>query len=244
MRVLFRRAAVITGAAAVVLGSAAGMASAGGAPALRWSWTAAGPVGSFGAGLPGSAMSQALKLTNGGGSGTADMKITISGSAFTLSADHCTGTSLGPHKSCTVTVAYTASSPGGTTDTGTLTAKGVKPNTTATVNLQGESQPPAPASVTFGSFVTIDPAAGGPGVSSWLVSVAGFSPNTAITFTATGTGIELAEFPGSDTTDSSGNIGGGNAGLVGADCEGQQITVTATDGVHTASATETLPASC
>ncbi len=184
-----------------------------------------------------------FKLTNTGGSATADADGHRDRARSPCRSDACTGTSLGPRKSCTVQVTYTASSPGGGTDTGTLTAKGVKPNTTATENLQGESQ--TPASVTFGNFDTVDPGAGGPGVDSWLVSVAGFSPNTAITFTATGTDLEQDYFPASfDTTDSSGNISGGNAGFVGAYCEGQQVTVTATDGVHTASATENLPASC
>jgi hypothetical protein len=134
MRVLFRRAAVITGAAAVVLGSAAGIASAGGPPALAWS-PAAFDFGSVNAGT--TTQPDTFTLTNNGGSASADLTVTLSG-PFALKSDACTGTSLGPRKSCIVQVSYTASTAGGT-DTGTLTAGGKKAAATASVNLHGES---------------------------------------------------------------------------------------------------------
>lgn len=142
MRAVFRRGAVIIGAAAVVIGSAAGIASAGSPPAPAWS----GPdvsAGSFDYGSVNAGTTvtppTTFTLTNNGGSATAALTVTVTGTAFALENDHCTGTSLGPRKSCTVQVAYTASTPGGSTDTGTLTAKGVKAGATATLELQGES---------------------------------------------------------------------------------------------------------
>jgi hypothetical protein len=151
MRVLFKRAAVIAGAAAVILGSAAGIASAGSAPAISWSPTTSAGSFDFGSVTAGTTTApQMFKLTNTGGSATAALTVTVTGPAFTLQSDTCTGTSLGPHKSCTVQVSYTASTAGGA-DTGrgagrggTLTAKGVKADAAATVNLQGESNAGSP----------------------------------------------------------------------------------------------------
>jgi hypothetical protein len=64
-------------------------------------------------------------LKNSGGSATSALTITVTGSAFTISADSCTGTSLGPGKSCAVTVSYEPSSVG-QSDSGTLTATSQK----------------------------------------------------------------------------------------------------------------------
>jgi hypothetical protein len=142
MRAVFMRGAVIIGTAAVVIGSAAGMASAGSPPAPAWS----GPgvsAGSFDYGSVNAGTTltppATFTLTNNGGSATAALTVTVTGNAFALENDHCTGTNLGPRKSCTVQVSYTASTPGFSTDTGILTAKGVKAAAIATLKLQGES---------------------------------------------------------------------------------------------------------
>jgi hypothetical protein len=75
-------------------------------------------------------------LANSGGSASAALTVTITGPAFTLLADTCTGISLGPRKSCTVTVDYTPGAGGGT-DAGTLTAVGVKTAAVASLKLSG-----------------------------------------------------------------------------------------------------------
>jgi hypothetical protein len=83
--------------------------------------------------------SRTLTLKNTGGSATAVLSLALSGSpAFVLTADHCSGTSLGPNKSCTATVTYSPTT-GGSTDTAALTARGQKPTTTATASLSGNS---------------------------------------------------------------------------------------------------------
>ena len=137
MHVRIKRAAVIAGTAAVVLGSAAGVASASGAPVLAWSapGVSAGAF-SYGTVAGGSTTPHTFTLTNTGGSASAALTVTIAGTAFGLQADTCTGTSLGPRKSCTVTVAYRPGTAGGT-DTGTLTAAGIKAGATASLQLTG-----------------------------------------------------------------------------------------------------------
>jgi hypothetical protein len=84
----------------------------------------------------GSTTPQTFTLANSGGSASAALTVTITGPAFTLLADTCTGISLGPRKSCTVTVDYTPDAGGGT-DAGTLTAVGVKTAAVASLKLSG-----------------------------------------------------------------------------------------------------------
>jgi HYDIN/CFA65/VesB family protein len=243
MGVLFRRAAVITGVAAVLIGSVAGIASASSPPAPAWS----GPgvsAGSFDYGSvnAGTTVTPAatFTLTNNGGSATAALKVTVTGTAFALENDHCTGTSLGPRKSCTVQVAYTASTPGGVTDTGTLTAKGVKPNTTATLKLQGEST--AAAKITGVTEFGCTPGS----IAGLAVTGTGFLPNTRLTFTVSGAGVlhnHLNNFPGV-TTDATGAFNSGedlSSPFIEVGSEAGSVTVTATDGTNTATGTFSYP---
>src|SRR5947209_7199025 len=105
---MIRRAMVVAGTVMVLLGFAVGVASA--TVAVSWS-----PSGSFDYGTLSAAhrsSSQAFTLTNAGSSATSALKIALTtltsrSSAFTKAADTCTGTSLGPKKSCSVTVTYT-----------------------------------------------------------------------------------------------------------------------------------------
>lgn len=245
---LFRRAAVITGAAAVLIGSAAGMASAASPPAPAWSGpgVSAGSVdyGSVNAGTT-ATPPRTFTLTNNGGSATAALTVKVTGTAFALENDHCTGSSLGPRKSCTVQVAYTASTPGGSTDTGTLTAKGVKPNTATTLNLKGQST--APAQITGVTQIYCDPEAISP--TALAVTGTGFLPNTVLTFTVSGAddvGSTLNE-AGGVTTDATGAFNSGEDPYttqtyigVGPESAGS-VTVTATDGTNTATGTFSYP---
>ena len=67
----------------------------------------------FGRVAPGERRAQAFTLTNSGRSATGMLTIELSRSLeFTKAADDCTETSLGPGKSCSVTVVYAPSKPG------------------------------------------------------------------------------------------------------------------------------------
>ena len=84
----------------------------------------------------GQTASQAFTLTNSGGQATGRLKVTLTGAAgFSITGDRCSGRSLGPGKSCTVSVGFAPTSLG--TVTATLTAAGKKPAATATVALTG-----------------------------------------------------------------------------------------------------------
>ena len=95
--------------------------------------------------------SKTFVLRNSGGKATGALKVTLapSPSAFSMAADTCTGTSLGPKKSCSVTVQY-APTAAGQTDTATLTASSKKPPASASVSLTGKSTlPNVDASLAF-----------------------------------------------------------------------------------------------
>jgi Abnormal spindle-like microcephaly-assoc'd, ASPM-SPD-2-Hydin len=87
----------------------------------------------------GTTASKTFTLTNSGGSATGALTVSLTGSAaFSVTADTCTATSLGPRKSCTVTVEY-APTTAGASDTATLSASGNKRGATATASLTGAS---------------------------------------------------------------------------------------------------------
>lgn len=91
---------------------------------------------------PGQSASQTFTLTNLGGTATGRLAIELSGStAFAITADVCSATSLGPRKSCTVTVEYGPTA-AGQSDSASLTASGKKPPSTATLSLTGQSTAP------------------------------------------------------------------------------------------------------
>src|SRR6266545_586956 len=81
--------------------------------------------------------SQTFTLTNSGGSATAALTVALTGSAaFTKTADACTATSLGPGKSCSVTVVYSPTA-AGQSDTATLAASGRKAAASTSLTLTG-----------------------------------------------------------------------------------------------------------
>jgi hypothetical protein len=91
--------------AAIVLLAPAGQAAT---PALSWMPSTNGAY-DYGAVNVGQTLSQTFTLTNSGSA--ARLTITLSGSStFTKTLDSCTGTTLGPKKSCTVTVQYAPTS--------------------------------------------------------------------------------------------------------------------------------------
>jgi hypothetical protein len=106
---------------------------AGGAPVLAFNTTAY----DFGTLAPNSTASQTFTLTNSGGKGTGRLTLALSGSAaFSITAETCT--SLGPRKSCSVTVTY-APTAAGASDSATLSATSRKTPGSATVSLTGAS---------------------------------------------------------------------------------------------------------
>ncbi|WP_197429921.1 hypothetical protein [Auraticoccus cholistanensis] len=116
-----------------------GPAHAGSAPALSWAPSTGTAAYDYGTVDVGSESVQTFTLSNGGGSGTSALKITLGGSsAYSITQDTCSGTSLGPRKSCTVTVTYAPVSGGGT-DTATLTATSNKAAARATHTLTGSA---------------------------------------------------------------------------------------------------------
>jgi hypothetical protein len=138
VRVLIARAAVVTGTVmALVVPTLA--ASATQTPVTRWSPTTSPGTYDYGMLTEGTAVSQTFTLTNSGGSATSALTITLTGSAaFTKTADSCTGTSLGPGKSCAVTVSYAPAS-AGQSDSATLSATAHKAAAAASLTLQGAS---------------------------------------------------------------------------------------------------------
>ena len=138
MRKAVRRTVMVAGAVVVASASAAGTAMAKPEP----------PVLAFSPApydyqqvTVGQAATQVFTLKNTGGSASADLAVTVPGSAaFTVTADGCSGTSLGPRKSCTVTVQFKPAAAGSVS--ATLTANGKKSAATATDLLSGTGTVP------------------------------------------------------------------------------------------------------
>jgi virginiamycin B lyase len=108
--------------------------------------------GDFGLVTAGQSAAQTFTLANTGGSAVPELNVMLSGpAAFTVTTDTCTGTDLGPGKSCTVTVQF--SPPGTGVVTATLTAVSKKAAVTATDPLTGTGAPGAHLYWTdFGAF--------------------------------------------------------------------------------------------
>ena len=87
-------------------------------------------------GLP---VSQTFTLANTGSTETGALADTLTGpSAFAITGDTCTGTSLEPGGTCTITVQFAAAS--NASLTATLTAAGPNPGATATATLSGVAE--------------------------------------------------------------------------------------------------------
>jgi large repetitive protein len=138
--------------AVVLLVGAASATAAPGAPQLAFN-PASGTFGPVAVGDTTAA--QQFVLTNSGTVGTAMLKVSLSGddaAQFTITANTCAATSLGPNKKCSVSVQYTPSAPGAS-DTAILTAESKKPAAKATVALSGSgiqpNRPPDAADVSL-----------------------------------------------------------------------------------------------
>ena len=104
------RSFVVAGPTAAMLILLPAVAQASSAPpALAWSPTTIGATYDYGTVAVGRTVSRIFTLANAGGNASAALKVTLAGSsAFSLTSDTCSATSLGPRKSCTVVVSFAA----------------------------------------------------------------------------------------------------------------------------------------
>lgn len=113
MRGVIGRAALAAATALVLVGLPASVASAGAAPAVLAFRPAPYDYGHV---TVGQKPERVFTLANAGGRASSSMTVQVSGStAFSVTADTCSGTSLGPGKSCTVTVRFTPTGVGAVT---------------------------------------------------------------------------------------------------------------------------------
>lgn len=176
-------AATLVAAAMLVAPAPARASSA--PPNLAWSPTTS--VGGYDFGTldagAGAAKSVTFTLANAGDRASANIAVSLPGSpAFTVTADSCTGTSLGPRKSCAVTVAY-APTTSGEADTATLTATAV--HDSAGLALAGKSGIPSlafsPASYDFGAV-----SVGGSATQSFTLTNSGSGTSAPLTMSLSG----------------------------------------------------------
>ena len=107
-------------------------------PSLSWS-PSVSEAFDYGLVGVGHTATKTFTLTNSGGSASAALAVTLSGpAAFTITEDTCSETSLGPNKSCTVTVEY-APTASGASGPATLNASGKKEAATADLALAGRA---------------------------------------------------------------------------------------------------------
>jgi centrosomal CEP192-like protein/low-density lipoprotein receptor class B len=129
-------ATAATSAAVVTLAFAATLGQAARLPAIAWSPVTSPGTFDYGTVDVGDAESQAFALTNSGRSATGMLRVSLGGAAeFTITADACTGTALGPGKSCNVTVQYAPTTAGQTT--AMFAANGIRPPASASIRLTG-----------------------------------------------------------------------------------------------------------
>jgi hypothetical protein len=171
--------------AILFVGSWAQAALATPTPSIAWSPAVPGsspPSYDFGGSGVGQTSRVVFTLTNSGGSATSSLTITLTGSpAFSIprNGDGCSGTSVGPGKSCKVTVQFAAGAAGQAT--AVLTAIAHKPDATAALKLLGE--------VRASPTLTTTPSPGGAGGTILTDSAdlsGGFNPTGSITFSLYG----------------------------------------------------------
>src|SRR5882724_12762668 len=125
-----------TAAAVVTLMLAATVGQAAGLPAIAWSPVTSPGTFDYGTIPVGDGESQTFALTNSGRAATGALRVSLgSATEFSITADACTGTALGPRKSCNVTVQYAPTTAGQTT--ATLAANGIRPPAGASITLAG-----------------------------------------------------------------------------------------------------------
>ena len=186
-------ASVLAAATSFVL--PAGSASAANpGPVLTFTPSTNG-VYNFGSLSAGQTASQQFRLANSGGAATSALVIALAGSStFTITGDTCNANSLGPKKSCYITVRYAPTS-AGQSNTATLSATSNKPPAYVGVTLNGQSN----AALTVAKSgngsgsVTSNPA----GINCGATCSASYAYATSVTLTATAaTGSSFAGWSG------------------------------------------------
>jgi hypothetical protein len=133
MRGVIGRAAIAAATVLALVGLPTGVASAGAAPAVLAFQPAPYDYGHV---AVGERPERVFTLANTGGRASSSLTVQVSGStAFSVIADTCTGTSLGPGKTCTVTVRFTPTGVGAVT--GELAAAGKNRAAAASAALTG-----------------------------------------------------------------------------------------------------------
>jgi hypothetical protein len=255
MRHVLRRASVIAGAVAVMAGSAAGVASAAQTPSPGWYDNGTAMTSySFGTvnGTAGQTASQTFVLENSGGSATAALTISLTGSPAFTETGTCQG-SLGPGKSCAVTVTY-APTADPETDQATLTATGQKGDSAFLVLSGASAEPAQITGLYFAFYYAAEPVYDEAAFQSYGVTGTGFLPNSLITFTVTGAGVlgNGLNIPTSTGvyTDDTGAFSTTSLfpakenPQLNVSCGAGSVTITATDGTNTATATLSYPNNC
>jgi hypothetical protein len=127
-----RRLVVVAGLAVVaLLIPATGQAKAP-PPSLAWSPTTGTNIYDYGSLDVNATAPVVFTLTNTGGKSAGTVWVTLTGgSAFTITADTCSGSALGPNRTCNVTVKFAPTSGG--SDSATLTATGEHASTSITL---------------------------------------------------------------------------------------------------------------
>jgi hypothetical protein len=179
-------------------------------PSIAWSPITSSPPPTYDYGTAGGGtVSKTFTLTNSGGSATSALRVTLTlgpgSSGFTITSDACSATSLGPRKTCTVSVSYTLTADG-ESDSAILTATSNKPNAAASLTLTAKSATHQTFSYTGAAQTFTVPA----GVTQVTVDAVGASGGSGFTRTG-GLGYEVtASLPvnGGDTL----NIYVGGAG--------------------------------
>ena len=155
MRLFMRRVALAIGVALLMVVPTMGRAVASGTAVLAWTPTTSAGVYDFGAVAPGQSVTKTFTLTNSGGVATSALAMGLTGSsAFTKTADTCLATSIGPKKTCTVTIRF-APTALGQVASATLTGSSKKPAASASLTLRASGTKAAPS-------ISTTPSAGGP----------------------------------------------------------------------------------
>jgi hypothetical protein len=128
-------ALLAVGLAAVALVAPTVGHAVGPSTALLWSPTTSAGTYGYGTVTVGQSVAKTFTLTSASGR-LSGLAISLSGSAFTKTADTCTGKNVDPKDPCSVTVEYSPSA-ADANDTGTLTATSRIPKASASITLTG-----------------------------------------------------------------------------------------------------------
>lgn len=141
-RIGARTALVAAGVVVSVALMAAPSWASSASPSLVWSPTTSSGIYNYGTLKAGESKEVTFTLENSGGKASGALTITPPGGSAFTTTDNCTGKSLGPGKSCAVTVKY-APTASGESDSATLTATGI--TASASITLEGKATNPKPS---------------------------------------------------------------------------------------------------